>query len=226
MRRNTIVLVVLALLAAPLTARALGLQVEARGGAGIALGSTNNANTTGTPQFAADGALVLDLTALSVGPLSIGLSAGAEYSYMNFHSVTSNFFSATTLTSDSTYSYLNIPVAIVGHLKLPAGLGLTLRAGGYAGYFLSGQAKNSYNPQSAFFTNGTVTLDSTNTVQWSYGLHFTAGPDFSIGPGLTFSPSLELNWGLTDITVDKTGNAFKDALSPLTANVGIRYALF
>jgi hypothetical protein len=212
-------------------AAAPGLSIEARGGAGITLGTSSDPNSTGSAALAAGGGLVLDCYALSFGSFSLGLSAGAEYAMLDFHGVSSNYLASSfgpgiTLTSDSAYNYILIPVAIVGHFELPAGTGLTLRAGGFAGYFLGGQSKDSYAPQfPPYLTNGTNTLDTSNTAQWEYGLHFSGGPDFKLGSRFTFSPSLEFNMGLTNTSVVTLVNPWDVTFWSLVCNIGFKYEL-
>jgi hypothetical protein len=221
-------------------AAAPGLSIEARGGAGITLGTSSDPNSTGSADLAAGGGLVLDYYAFSFGSFSLGLSVGAEYAMLNFHGVTSNYLASLvvppgvtippgiTQTSDTTYNYILIPVAIVGHFQLPAGTGLTLRAGGFAGYFLGGQSKESYNSlgQLYGFTNGTSTLDTGNTAQWEYGLHLSGGPDFKLGSRFTFSPSLEFNMGLSNAIVPvPLYNPWNVTFWSLVCNVGFKYDL-
>jgi hypothetical protein len=222
-----VLFVLLSVFVVPIAAET-GLQIEARAGAGITLGTSDNPNSTGSPELAGGGGINLDFYAFSFGPLSLGLSAGAEYAALNFHGVTTNYmYPGVTQTSDSLYNYLLIPVAVVGHLQLPVGVGLTLRAGGFAGYFLGGQSNESYVPQvSPYLTNGTNTLNSSNTEQWEYGIHFSGGPDIKFGPRLTFSPSLEFNMGLSNTTVVTQANPSKNTFWSLVCNVGIKYALF
>jgi hypothetical protein len=234
MRKNilAVLLVSLSVFVVPLAASP-GLTIEARGGAGITMGTSDNPNATGSPELATGGGLVLDCYAFSFGPVSLGLSAGAEYALLNFHGVTTNYLSSLivpgiTQTSDSTYNYLIIPVSLVGHMQASPNVGVTLRAGGFAGYFLGGQAKLSYNTlgNTMGLENGTNTLNTSNTEQWEYGLHFSGGPDIKLGPQLTFSPSLEFNMGLTDSSVVTMYNPSKSTFWSLTGNIGIKYALF
>jgi hypothetical protein len=202
------------------------LQVEARGGAGITLGTSSNSNATGSAALAAGGGLVLDFYAVNLGPVALGISAGAEYAALNFHGVTSNFMSSpVTQTSDSLYNYLMIPVALVGHIEVSPNVGLTLRAGGFAGYFLGGSSTLSYSPYNPGFPTS-ATLDSSNTSQWEYGLHFSGGPDIKLGSRLTFSPSLEFNAGLSNAEVITVYNPYTVTFWSLVANVGIKYAIF
>jgi hypothetical protein len=204
------------------------LQVEARGGAGITLGTSSNSNATGSAALAAGGGLVLDFYAVNLGPVALGISAGAEYAALNFHGVTTNYMgvSGVTSTSDSLYNYLMIPVALVGHIEVSPNVGLTLRAGGFAGYFLGGSSTFSYSPYNPPGFPTSATLDSSNTSQWEYGLHFSGGPDIKLGSRLTFSPSLEFNAGLSNAEVVTSANPYTVTFWSLVANVGIKYAIF
>ena len=225
------ILVILAMLSLPSAAGALGLDVEAKAGGGLTAGTTSNPNQTGSPRGGLQGAVDLDLLLLSIGSVDLGISVGAEYSYLTFHGVVSNIsagpLGTTTLTSDSTYNYLNIPVAFVGRVPLSDMLRLTFRAGGFIGYFLGGSSNNTYSPEIplAGLTNGTTTLNSSTTVQWEYGLHFTGGADIRLNGNLFLSPSIVFDMGLTN-TTNSPGYQYSDTFWSLTAMIGIKYGIF
>jgi len=223
MRRRLVVLILMgaALAALPMTAAALGLDVEAKGGAGVALGSTDNPSVSGAARMAAGGGVGVDVYLLNVGPVNLGISTGVEYSYLTFHSTWTNFpFPTVDQTTDSAYSYINAPISIVA--SVPVGpVGLVLRAGGFVGYFLSGTANNTY---SNTVPSNTTALDSSNTIAWEYGLHFTAGADIGLGGNLSVSPALQFDMGLADTSVNGgAGGNFKDTFWSLTVVVGIKY---
>jgi hypothetical protein len=225
MRKRLLVLILLGLvtIGLPMTAAALGLDVEAKGGAGVALGTTDNTSVAGAARLAAGGGAGVDLYLLSLGSIDLGVSAGAEYSYLTFHSVWSNFQGAgTDQTADSTYGYLNLPITLVCRVPLSQSIQVVVHAGGYIGYFLGGSSNLTYNPQFGPFVNGTQTLDSSNTIQWEYGLHFTAGADIALGGNLALAPAVQFDMGLTDTSVN-TPFSFKDTFWSLTAIVGIKY---
>lgn len=236
MHRNTLAIALIAVITlfVPVAAGALSVNVAARAGGGIGLGSSSNSNISGSPRFALNTGAVVDLYAVSVGPLSLGLSAGAEYGYWNFHGENSSYLPsafppatpAGKQVTDSVYNYVNFPVAIIGHLKLSK-LALTVRLGGFGGYFLSGKTNYTISGLPAGNGSGTTTLGSSTTVQWNWGLYFSAGPDFSLGPRLMLSPSIEYYLGLSDTSVNSSTNGTsKDTLSALTANIGLKYSLF
>jgi hypothetical protein len=226
MRRRLFVLILMSVLVAalPTTAVALGFDVEAKAGAGIGLGSTDNTSITGAPRLAADGGVGIDLYLFNLGGVDVGISTGAEYSYLTFHSVWSNFQGlGIDQTSDATYNYLDFPIALVCSIPLSSSMRLVARAGAFIGYFLSGSANLQYPANVFGLTSGTTTLDSSNTIQMEYGVHATAGADIDLGGGLSVSPAVQLDLGLTDTTVNVPGNSFKDTLWSLTAMVGIKY---
>ncbi len=226
------ILVVMAMLALPIAAGALSLDVEAKAGGGLALGTTSNPNQTGDPRPSLGAGIDLDLYFFSVGPVDLGLSVGGEYSYLMFHGIT-NYpavpafgLPATTLTSDSTYNYLNIPIAIVGRIPLSDSLRLAFRAGGFIGYFLGGSSTLSYSQQvPGAYTNGTVTLNSSTTVQWEYGIHLTGGVDIALSKSLSLSPSIGFDAGLTN-TNNTSGYTYSDTFWSLNALIGIKYNVF
>jgi len=235
MRRTKLLLslVMVLLLVAAFGLSALGLDVELKGGGGLAMGTTDDSNKSGEVRYALSAGLSLDFYLLELGRLSLGLSGGAGYANLHYHGVWENFPNpapppvTVTQTSDSTYNYIFFPVAVVGKLAVGSSHSLTLRGGGFAGYFLSGTSDLTYNPEVPFvLVNGEQPLDDTNTEQWMYGLSFYAGMDL-LGKGrLSIVPSLELNLGLTDTTIDLPfPPASKDTFWALTANVGIRYSL-
>jgi hypothetical protein len=228
------ILVLLALLALPLAAGALGLDVEAMGGAGLALGTTDNPNATGEARAAGVGGINADLYLFSAGPVDIGLSTGIEYSYLTFHgiwNIPANVLfpgqPATTQTTDNAYSYLNIPIAIVGRVPLSDAVKLTFRAGGFIGRFLGGSSNINYSVVvPGVFDNGSVTLDPGNTEPWEYGLHFTGGADIALSGSVSLSPCILFDMGITDTSVNNTLSSYKDTFWSLTAMIGIKYKVF
>jgi hypothetical protein len=230
MRRNKLLsLAILLLLGAACGLSALGLDLELKGGGGMAMGTTDDSNKSGELRYALDAGLSLDVFLLKLGSLSLGLSGGAGYANLHYHGVDPGLvdpfdFTPTTQTSDSAYNYVVFPVALVG--KLGSRHSLTLRAGGFAGYFLSGTSDLTYSPETTVFNDGEATLDETNTEQWMYGLSFYAGVDLFSRGRLSITPSLEFNLGLTDTSVDSMQpTPSNDTFWALTANVGIRYRL-
>jgi len=222
-------LVVAILLGAAFGLSALGLDLELKGGAGLAMGTTDDPNKSGEVRYALDAGLTLDLFVLKLNRLSLGLSGGAAYANLNYHGVDQGITipAPTTQTSNSEYNYLLFPVALVGKFDVGARYSLTVRGGGFAGYFLSGTSDLTYNPEvPPVYTNGEVALDKSNTEQWMYGLSFYAGLDLCGKGRLSVTPSLEFNLGLTDTSINAMQpTPSKDTFWALTANVGIRYSL-
>jgi hypothetical protein len=223
----TVVLLGLVTIGVPMTAAALGLDVEAKAGAGIGLGTTDNSDVTGDPRLAADGGIGIDLYLFTVGPVDLGLSTGVEYSYLTFHSKWSdNPMPGVDMITDATYNYVNVPIALVGSMPLNSSLRLVVKAGAFIGYFLSGSADISFDPKIA--PDSTNDLDSDNTEQFEYGLHFTAGVDWDLGGGLSVAPALQFDMGLTDTTVNGDPaplgpGKFNDTFWSLALMVGIKY---
>jgi hypothetical protein len=241
MRRTKLVLslVTAMLLVSALGLSALGLDLELKGGGGLAMGTTDDSNKSGSVRYALDAGLSLDLFLLQPGSMAFGISAGAGYANLHFHGVWENYPtppgpppSTTTQTSDSTYNYLLFPFGLAGKF----GIGkrsLTVRAGGFVGYFLSGTTNLTYNPTMPLvFVNGEYPLNDSNTQLWMYGLSFYAGLDLFTWGKISITPSLQFDMGLSDTTVDQEiapgviyPPASKDTSWSLTANVGIRYSL-
>ena len=217
----------------PLVVGAIGLDVSVQVGGGAAMGTSDDANKSGKLRWAAGGGLALDIYVLELNKLSVGVSSGADYVLQNYYGETTGITipilpSTTTRTSESRYNYLNIPFTLVGMLELNENLSLTVRAGGFAGYFLGGKVDNTYTTEWApFYVNGEVDLDDTNTEQWQYGLRFAVGMDFLKKGKVTLFPLIQFDMGLTDTSIDSMQpRPSKDTFWALTVNVGAKYSLF
>jgi len=216
MHKRLVVLILMgaALAALPAAIGALGLDIEAKGGAGIGLGSTDNPNITGSPLLAAGGGVGADVFFFNAGPANIGISAGAEYTYLSVH----DEIAALALKEDVQYNFLYIPLALVG--SIPVGpVNLVVHVGGFAGYFLSGKATNATLGGSPL---PDTTFDSSNTAQWEFGLHLAAGADIPVMTGISISPAVQFDMGLTDVTNSDTPD-YKDTLWSLAVMIGIKY---
>lgn len=228
------------LLVSALGLSALGLDVELKGGGGMAMGTTDDPDKSGELRYALDAGLSLDLFLLELGRVSLGLSGGAAYANMNYHGVWDNYPAqpfappaTTTQTSDSSYNYLLFPFGLVGKVGLGA-RSLTVRGGGFVGYFLNGTTDLKYATENAgnAWVSDEYPLDDSNTELLMYGLSFYAGLDLFGKGRLKVTPSLQFDIGLTDTTIDQEiapgviyPPASKDTFWALTANVGIRYSL-
>ena len=72
---------------------------------------------TGTPRNRLhEGGIGVDLYLLSTGGFDLGISAGVEYTYLTFHSLWKNVGGLTDQTSDATYNYVYVPIALVGRI--------------------------------------------------------------------------------------------------------------
>lgn len=234
MRKTTVLLsaAALMLLAAGAQLLALGLDAELKAGGGMAMGTTDDANKSGELRYALEAALTLDLLLVQTERLALGVSAGAGYANLNYHGVDPGVYDPidtafTTQTSDSAYNYVLVPAGIVARLRVGSLPALAIRAGGFAGYFLSGTSDLTYDPNTTLFTDGEVALDDTNTELWMYGLSFYAGMELWNWGKLSIVPSLQFDIGLTDTSIDAMQpTPSKDTFWALTANVGVRYSLF
>jgi hypothetical protein len=222
------------LLVSALGLSALGLDVELKGGGGMAMGTTDDPDKSGALRYALSAGLSLDLFLLEPGSLAFGISAGAGYTNLHYHAVWENYPPPvppppppTTQTSDSAYNYLMFPFGLVGKFAIGS-RALTVRGGGFVGYFLGGTTELEYATEVPLigWVNGEYDLDDSNTELWMYGLSFYAGLDVFSKGKLSITPSLEFNLGLSDTTVDQAyPPASKDTFWALTANVGIRYSI-
>ena len=232
-RLGVLLLAGIAMAALPLAAAALGLDVEAKGGVGFALGSTDNSDVTGIPRVAGQGGISADLYLLTAGPVDLGIAAGAEYAYLTTHSTWKNYGSlGSDQTTDGRYNYLIFPISLVARYPLSQSVQLTAHLGGFIGYFVSGKYDLSWDPQNPGFglvnsTDNKFNSDTTNKTE--YGIHATAGADVAIMPNVSVSPALQLDMGLTDNTPNTaappagTNGDFKDTIWSLTFMVGIKY---
>jgi hypothetical protein len=235
MRNRLFILILLGVLTIglPMTAAALGLDVEEKLGAGIALGTTNNPNVTGEARMSQVAGVGFDLYLVKLGSIDLGIAFGAEFSNLNFHSTWTGFFTnppdpfTADQTADSQYAYFNIPIALVGRVPLTQSIQLVVRAGGFIGYFIGGTSNVTYNPNIG--GNGPQPLNWSNTYPWEYGLHFTGGTDIALGGSLIFAPSIQFDMGLTDTTQPipafplGNGTDFKDTFWSLTIVMGFKY---
>jgi hypothetical protein len=229
----TIVLGGLIALALPLSAGALGMDVEAKVAGGLALGSTTNPDESGSPRAGLAGGVGLDLFLLKAGPVDLGIAVGAEYDYLTFHGVLNNFESALvgpgiTQTSDSVYQYLQFPISLVGRIPITQSIDVTLRAGAFIGHFLGGSATLSYNDNPGGIFPTSQTLNSATTIVGEYGLHFTGGADIALSNSLALSPAVQLDMGLTNTQATNPSGApgqypYSDTFWSITVTVGIKY---
>jgi hypothetical protein len=240
----TLVLAALLALALPLAAGALSLDVEANGGGGLGLGSTNNPNETGYPLASFQGGIEADLFLVSLGPVDLGLSTGLEYDSMTNHGKVSNEpapppappGTLQTIDSDNTYNYLIVPFVITSRIPLSQSLNLSLRAGGFYGFFLGGKANNITSSLGG--PSSSANLDSTNTTAALIGLHFSGGVDIRLAGSLFLSPSVIFNMGLTNTTgfpgepfsqsnyTFYDSKTYSDSLWSLTLMIGLKYNVF
>ncbi len=238
------VLAAFVVLALPLAAGAVGLDLEVSAGGGLALGSTNNSYETGSPRAALQGGLEANLFLLRVGPVDLGVSTGLEYDNMTNHGTVTEPNpgpigpppATQSVTSDSNYVYLIIPLAITSRIPLSQSMNLSLTAGGFYGFFLGGQATNVSSD--VYGSLPSTTLNSSNTPGALLGLHFSGGVDFGLGGGFFFSPSIVFNMGLTNITslppfpfnqnnyTFWNGNTYTDSLWSLSLLIGLKYNVF
>jgi len=223
-------------LAVPFAVGAISMDIEAKGAGGLALGSTSNPNETGSPRAAFAGGIGVDVFLVTVGPVDLGVSVGAEYDSLSNHGVLNNFESAMvgpgiTQTTDNTYNYLQFPISLVGRFPLAQSLALTLRAGAFIGHFVGGSSSASYNSNPGGIFPTSITLDSSNTLVGEYGLHFTGGVDIALGGNFSLSPAVQFDMGLTNIqATDPTGAPgaypYSDTFWSVTATIGIKYNVF
>jgi hypothetical protein len=242
MRRTKLLLLLVTamLLLSAFGLSALGLDVELKGGGGMAMGTTDDPDKTGKLRYALGAGLGLDLFLFEPGSMAFGVTAGAGYANLNYHGIWENYPAqpfappaTTTQNSDSAYNYLLFPFGLVGKFAMGA-RSLTVRGGGFVGYFLGGTTDLDYETESALngWVSGEFDLDDSNTDLLMYGLSFYAGLDVFSRGKLSITPSLEFNLGLSDTTVDQEiapsviyPPASKDTFWALTANVGIRYSI-
>ena len=225
MRKTLAVLILLGLVAItlPMASAAMGLDVEAKGGAGIGLGSTDNSDLSGSPRLAVNGGGNIDFYLTNLGPGEIGLSVGGEYSHLTFHYVWADLAApGVDGVFDVTYGYLNIPIALVYKMPVSDSIKLVFRAGAFIVIFQGGFADGALDPDIGPL--GRTTLDSSNTPNMNYGLHLTAGADIALASGLALAPALQFDWGFTDISKKDPGD-FKDTIWSLTVVVGIKYSV-
>ena len=227
--------VIVVFLGTPMMVSALGLDVSLQAGGGAAMGTSDDANKSGKLRWAAGGGVALDVYVLELNKLAVGISSGTDYVMLNYYGETTGIDkyispATTDRKSESRYNYLNIPCVLVGTLDLNKDRTLTLRAGGFAGYFLSGTVDNTYTPQfPPAYQDGEVELNGIveTTEQWQYGLRFAVGMDLLKKGKISIFPLIQFDIGLTDTSVDAAQpRPSKDTFWALTTSVGVKYSLF
>ncbi len=228
----SLVLAAFVVLALPLAAGAVGLTVEANAGGGLGLGSTTNPAETGSARLAFQGGIEGDLFLLSAGPVDLGISTGLEYDNLTLHGAVT-LAPGVVSDSDNNYVYLIVPLALTSRIPLSSSVNLSLRAGGFYGFFMGGQSTNITNQPVT-----SETFDSSNTPGALLGLHFSGGADIGLGGGLFVSPSVIFNMGLTNTTGSPIafnqnnytfpidGKTYTDSLWSLSLVIGVKYNVF
>jgi hypothetical protein len=224
---------------------ALELDMSAGVGAGGAMGATDCDAKSGELRHALVAGVCMDWYFLRWGGVSLGLSTGADFSSLNYRGFTEGLPNpayqqfggpaATHRTADTRYNYINFPFLAVGKVALCGTRSVTLRAGGFASYFLGGVSDLTYNPEIGMatgypfdvYTDGSVDLDDSNTEQWMWGLRLYAGTDVFTRGRISLIPGIQFDMGLTDISIDSVQPLpSKDTFWALTANLGLRYRLY
>jgi hypothetical protein len=229
----TVVLAGLVALALPFAASALGLDLEANAGAGLGMGYTTNPDETGSPRQVLQGGLEADLFLFKAGPVDLGISTGLEYDNMSNHGTTIEPSypppNTQTIDSDNTYVYLVVPFALSSRIPLTKSMTLSLRVGGFYGFFMGGQ---SYNVTSNLYGSLPSTNLSSITPAGLLGIHFSGGLDFPLAQKLFLSPSLIFNMGLTNTTGTSmtnytfwNGSTYTDSLWSLSLMIGLKYSV-
>ena len=219
-------------LGVPMMAGALGLDVSVQAGGGAAMGTTDDDLKSGKLRWAAEAGLAVDVYALELGALSLGLSLGADYALLNYYGITDlSAYGAGDRTAEPRYNYLFIPAALVGNLRLQTDKSVTVRIGGFAAYFLGGKTDVTYDIEVplAGLINGEYDLDDSNTEQWMYGIRAYVGANLFKKGKLSISPGIQFDMGLTDTSVDFPlfpPDTSKDTFWTLIANVTLKYSLF
>ena len=228
-----LILIIMMFFGLPMMVSALGLDVSVHAGGGATMGTTDDDLKSGKVRWAADAGLAVDVYALELGALSLGLSLGADYALLNYYGITdlSVPYGAGDRTAEPRYNYLFIPAALVGKLGLRADKSVTVRLGGFAAYFLGGKTDVTYDTEVLLFglLNGEYDLDDSNTEQWMYGIRAYVGANLFKKGKLSISPGIQFDMGFTDTSVDFPlfpPDTSKDTFWTLIANIALKYSLF
>ena len=229
-----LLITIIVFLGMPMMVSALDLDVDIHAGGGAAMGTTDDDLKSGKLRWSVAAGLAIDVYALQLGALSLGLSSGADYALLNYYGITDLSappYSAGDRTAEPRYNYLFIPVALVGNLSLQTDKSITVRLGGFAAYFLGGKTDVVYDTEVPLFglINGEYDLDDSNTEQWMYGIRAYVGANLFKRGKLSISPGIQFDMGLTDTSVDFPlfpPDTSKDIFWALIANVALKYSLF
>jgi hypothetical protein len=224
---------------------AQNLELGLRGFGGIAAGTTDNSDKTGSIGPAAGGGLVVNFYLFDLDFVRIGLSSGLEYTYLAYiykQPVYADFtpfgIVDTDFTADARYNYLTIPASIKASFELTESVDLTVDLGAYFGFFLGGTSDNEWDPEvdlaasPPFFPgmkleDSEADLDDSNTPSMDIGLRIAVGVDIEIMENLLLSPGVLFDYGFSDITKDV--ELIPDAIDTfwkVVAYAGASYRLF
>jgi len=210
------------------TVEAQRLDVRVQGFGGISGGSTDDDEKTGELGFSGGGGLAFTYYFLKSGRFRLGTTTGLDFMYLTYKSQTDTIWPVTTtLASDTSYSYLVVPLTLRGSFRLNDRLTLNLDAGPFIGLFLGGKSKNRYDPETPPFVNGEEDLNEDTTEKRDIGLRLNASLEMPFRKNLWFSPGILFDLGFSDTSKDQPiVSPSKDTFWKLGAYVALVHNLF
>ena len=215
------------LLCLPETSSSQTLELMYRGFGGIAGGTTDNSDKTGSLGPSMGGGLLLSFYPLDLGGVQIGLCSGFEYTYLAYEykqpvdedlevdwgpPIGVRTYDVSDLTAYAMYNYVTIPITLKIKARLSQVVSLTAEAGFYVSLFAGGSSENDWEDdisddpfgmgEIVLLEDGVEPLDDSNTPDQDYGLRGAIAVDFEIWEDVIFSPGIIFDFGLQDITED------------------------
>ena len=217
-------------------AQRLDLKIEGFGG--ISGGSTVDPEKSGELGFSGGGGLGLCYYFTKAGRFRLGAAAGLNYMYLTYKSETNtvpitvpfppNLIPSTTLSSETNYSYLVVPVTLRGNYRFNKKIALNVEAGPFFGFFQNGKSDSTYgDPFPGVLENGENDLNEDTTEQRDIGIRVAASLELPLRKNLRIAPGILFDLGFTDTSKDQLIVASsKDTFWKLGAYVSLLHNLF
>ena len=205
------------------------LDFRVQGFGGLSGGSTDDENKTGELGFSGGGGVAFTYYFQKLGRFRLGTTTGLDFMYLTYKSETDTIPPAppSTLTSDTNYSYLVVPITFRGSFRLNDRLTFNLDAGPFLGLFLGGKSKNDFDPDGFGLEDGEEDLNKDTTEQRDIGIRLNASLEMPFRKNLRFSPGILFDLGFSDTSKDQLIVApSKDTFWKLGAYMALIHNLF
>ena len=213
-------------------AQRLDLKIEGFGG--ISGGSTDDPEKSGELGFSGGGGLGLCYYFTKAGRFRLGAAAGLNYMYLTYKSETNTLalplygIPSTSLSSETYYTYLVVPVTLRGNFRFNKKVALNVETGPFFGFFQNGKSDSTYGTENPpILVNGENDLNEDTTEQRDIGIRFAASLELPLRKNLRIAPGILFDLGFTDTSKDQLIVASsKDTFWKLGAYVSLLHNLF